>query len=95
MQIKAGGNILLIDVREPNELAVSSIEGALNIPLGEIPDRLAELDKGQEIVLFCRTGSRSSKAVEILLNAGFKKVKNMRGGINAWARDIDPRLPLY
>jgi molybdopterin/thiamine biosynthesis adenylyltransferase/rhodanese-related sulfurtransferase len=94
-QIEAGRDIQLIDVRERNELAVSYIEGAHNIPMGEFPEHLADLNRDQEIVIFCRTGIRSWKALEILLNAGFTKVKNLRGGINAWARDIDPRIPVY
>ena len=94
-KIDTGEDILLIDVRERNELLVSNISGARHIPLGELLGHLAELDKNQEIVVYCRTGSRSWKAVETLIHAGYPKVKNLQGGINAWARDIDPRLPLY
>ena len=57
--------------------------------------RLHELDSAQEIVLFCKTGSRSTRALELLVSAGFKKVKNLHGGINAWAREVDTNLPVY
>ena len=95
IQMKSGMAICLIDVREPHELAISWIEGAKNIPLGELAGRLVELDPAQEMVLFCKTGSRSSRALELLVSAGFRKVKNLRGGINAWAREVEPRLPVY
>jgi adenylyltransferase/sulfurtransferase len=95
IQMKSGMAICLIDVREPHELAISWIEGAKNIPLGELAGRLAELDPANEIVLFCKSGSRSRRALELLVSAGFRKVKNLQGGINAWAREVEPRLPVY
>ena len=95
IQMKSGKTICLIDVREPHELAISRIEGAQNIPLGELAGRLAELDSAQEIVLFCKTGSRSRRALELLSSAGFRKVRNLKGGINAWAKEVDIRLPVY
>jgi adenylyltransferase/sulfurtransferase len=82
-------------VREPHELDISHIDGAENIPLGMLAAHLDELDSAQEIVLFCKSGTRSRRALEILRSAGFRKVKNLRGGINAWARDVDRSLPLY
>ncbi|MGZ6316876.1 MAG: rhodanese-like domain-containing protein, partial [Anaerolineales bacterium] len=57
--------------------------------------RLSELDSAQDMVVFCKTGTRSTRALELLASAGFKKVKNLRGGINAWAKDVDPSLPIY
>ncbi len=72
-----------------------SIEGAKNIPLGEFAGHLPELDSSKEIVLFCRTGSRSRSAQKILLDAGFKKVKNLGGGINAWVQETNQRFPTY
>jgi len=95
IQMKTGMAICLIDVREPHELAISWIEGAKNIPLGELAGRLAELDPANEIVLFCKSGSRSRGALELLVSAGFRKVKNLKGGINAWAREVEPKLPVY
>jgi adenylyltransferase/sulfurtransferase len=85
----------LIDVREPHELRISAIDGARSIPLGFLAARMHELDSAQEIVLFCKTGSRSARALELLAGAGFRKLKNLRGGINAWAQQVDPELPIY
>jgi adenylyltransferase/sulfurtransferase len=95
LRLKNGEKIRLIDVREPHELAISSLPGAVNIPLGQLAGRLSELDSAQQLVLFCKTGSRSTRALELLVSAGFKKVKNLHGGINAWAREVDPKLPIY
>jgi adenylyltransferase/sulfurtransferase len=85
----------LIDVREPHELEISHIAGAELIPLGQLAGRLNELDSSEEIVLFCKAGTRSARALELLLSAGFRKVKNLQGGINAWARQVDRSLPIY
>jgi molybdopterin/thiamine biosynthesis adenylyltransferase/rhodanese-related sulfurtransferase len=90
-----GDHLRLIDVREPHELQISSIVGAENIPLGELAARMSELDSAQEMVLFCKSGSRSARALELLASAGFKKMKHLKGGINAWAREVDPSQPLY
>ncbi len=87
--------IRLIDVREPHELQISALPGAENIPLGQLAGRLSELDSAQEMVLFCKGGSRSARALELLLGAGFRKIKNLQGGINAWAREVDQSLPIY
>lgn len=94
-RLKNGDSIHLIDVREPHELEISRIEGAQLIPLGQIAACLSELNSAEEIVLFCKSGSRSARALDILVSAGFRKVKNMKGGINAWAREVDPGLPVY
>jgi len=88
-------HIRLIDVREPHELQISRIEGAELMPLGELAARLSELDTAQEVVLFCKSGSRSARGLELLVSAGFRKVRNLKGGINAWANDVDPSLPVY
>jgi molybdopterin/thiamine biosynthesis adenylyltransferase/rhodanese-related sulfurtransferase len=85
----------LIDVREPHELEISHLEGADLIPLGQLASRLSELDSAEEIVLFCKSGTRSARALELLASAGFRKMKNLKGGINAWAREVDPSLPIY
>ena len=86
---------LLLDVREPHELAISSLPGEQNIPLGQLAARLPELDSAQEIILFCKAGTRSTRALELLVSAGFRKVRNLQGGINAWAERIDPNIPQY
>ncbi|RCK76903.1 MAG: Sulfur carrier protein adenylyltransferase ThiF [Anaerolineae bacterium] len=94
-KLKNGVRLRLIDVREPHELEISQIPGAQLIPLGQLAARLSELDSAEEIVLFCKAGTRSARALEVLLSAGFRKVKNLKGGINAWAREVDPSLPIY
>lgn len=86
---------LLLDVREPHELQISALPGALNLPLGTLAARLSDLDSAREMVVFCKAGTRSARALELLVSAGFKRVKNLQGGINAWARDVDPSLPVY
>jgi molybdopterin/thiamine biosynthesis adenylyltransferase/rhodanese-related sulfurtransferase len=90
-----GERIRLIDVREPHELEISKIKGAELIPFGSLASEMHKLDSADDIVLFCRTGSRSARALELLAGAGFRKLKNMRGGINAWADQVDPSLPRY
>jgi molybdopterin/thiamine biosynthesis adenylyltransferase/rhodanese-related sulfurtransferase len=94
-RIQQGNHLRLIDVREPHELEISRIEGASLIPLGQLAAHLPELDSAEDIVLFCKSGTRSARALELLLSAGFRKVKNLKGGINAWARQVDPSLPIY
>ncbi len=86
---------LLLDVREPHELQISALPGALNIPLGTLAARLSELDSAREMVVLCRAGTRSSRAVGLLTAAGFRRVKNLQGGIHAWAREVDPSLAVY
>ena len=94
-KIGRGEKLRLIDVREPHELEISYIAGAELFPLGELASRLPELDSAQEMVVFCKTGTRSRRALEMLVSAGFRKVKNLRGGINAWAEEVDKSLPVY
>ncbi|HEX5837595.1 MAG TPA: molybdopterin-synthase adenylyltransferase MoeB [Anaerolineales bacterium] len=88
-------HLKLLDVREPHELEISALPDAKNIPLGQLAARLSELDSADDMVVFCKGGTRSARALELLVSAGFKKVKNLKGGINAWARDVDTDLPLY
>ena len=85
----------LLDVREPHELAISALPEAKNIPLGQLAARLSELDSAEDMVVFCKGGTRSARALELLVSAGFKKVKNLKGGINAWAKEVDTNLPVY
>lgn len=86
---------VLIDVREPNEFQINRIPGAKLIPLGNIPERVHELDSADEIVVQCHFGGRSAKAADFLGKMGFKKVKNLAGGIDAWSQDVDPSCPRY
>jgi adenylyltransferase/sulfurtransferase len=88
-------HLKLLDVREPHELEISALPNAVNIPLGQLAARLSELDSAEEMVVFCKSGSRSARALELLVSAGFRKVKNLKGGINAWAREVDASLPVY
>jgi molybdopterin/thiamine biosynthesis adenylyltransferase/rhodanese-related sulfurtransferase len=94
-RLQAAHPPFLLDVREPNELEISQLPNAKNIPLGTLAARLSELDTAQEMVVFCKSGGRSTRALELLTSAGFKKVKNLKGGINAWAQQIDSDLPVY
>ena len=94
-RLQQGNHIRLLDVREPHELEISRLEGADLVPLGQLAARLSELDSAQEMVVFCKSGTRSARALELLVSAGFRKVKNLKGGINAWAREVDPSLPIY
>src|SRR6266705_2879983 len=87
--------LVVVDVREPHEYEIAHIDGAVLTPLGELPDRLGELDGHHEIVTHCHHGARSLKALEILKAAGFSKVRSLRGGIDAWAVNVDPALPRY
>jgi adenylyltransferase/sulfurtransferase len=88
-------HLKLLDVREPHELQISALPDATNIPLGTLAARLSELDSADDMVVFCKAGTRSTRALELLVTAGFKKVKNLKGGINAWAQEVDKSLPIY
>ena len=85
----------ILDVREPHEWQIVRLEQAELIPLGELQAHLSELDSTADHVVLCRSGARSAKAVELLLASGIKRVKNLKGGILAWAREVDTTLPLY
>ncbi len=93
-RLDAGEDIFVLDVREPHEYQICHINGYL-IPLGDLAKRVNELDSSREIVAHCRSGVRSAKAVDFLRQAGFKKVKNLAGGILAWSDKVDPKLPKY
>jgi adenylyltransferase/sulfurtransferase len=86
---------LLLDVREPFEWDICHLDQAKLIPLGELPSRMSELDSADEIVIHCKSGGRSAKAVRLLQEAGFSKLHNVEGGITAWAEEIDPSVPKY
>jgi molybdopterin/thiamine biosynthesis adenylyltransferase/rhodanese-related sulfurtransferase/molybdopterin converting factor small subunit len=85
----------LIDVREPHEYQICRIPGAKLIPLGELPKRLAEIDRSQTVVAMCKMGGRSAKAAGILREAGYRNVLNLTGGILAWSDQVDPSVPKY
>jgi len=90
-----GDKFVLVDVREPHEFQICRIPGSTLIPLGELPKRVNELNSADEIVAHCKSGMRSAKAVDFLKQAGFKKVRNMTGGILAWSDKVDPTVPKY
>jgi rhodanese-related sulfurtransferase len=94
-KLKGPNPPLVIDVREPNEYRFCHIEGAQLKPLGEIEDWAEELDPEAEIVLQCHTGVRSGHATMYLKHLGFKKVANLRGGIDAWSVEVDPEVARY
>ena len=87
--------VTLIDVREPYELELAEIEGARLIPLGQIEERADEIERGNDIVVFCHAGVRSARAVQLLQRAGFTDIYNLEGGIDAWSAEIDPAVPRY
>jgi sulfur-carrier protein adenylyltransferase/sulfurtransferase len=89
-----GEDINVLDVREPHEYEVANI-GVRLIPLGELPQRLAELDQDETFAIHCKTGGRSANAVKLLQDAGFQNVYNVKGGITAWSEEIDPSVPKY
>lgn len=94
-QLRAGREIVVLDVREPFEWDICHLDDAVPIPLGELPGRLGELDEHREIVTYCHHGIRSMRALEILRAAGFSKVRSLRGGVHAWAEEAEPGMSRY
>jgi molybdopterin/thiamine biosynthesis adenylyltransferase/rhodanese-related sulfurtransferase/molybdopterin converting factor small subunit len=94
-KLDRGDNFTLIDVRESHEYQIARIPGSTLIPLGTLPNRLQELDPEADIVAHCKSGARSQKAVDLLKQNGFQKVRNMTGGILAWSDKVDPSVPKY
>ena len=94
-KLERGDDFILLDCREPEELQIASIEGAVSIPMGEIPMRLQELDPDKEYVVVCHHGVRSGEVAGFLRANDFSNVLNLRGGIDAWSREVDATVPLY
>jgi len=93
---EAGEDMTLLDVREDWEVALAPVPTrTVHIPMGEMSDRIAELDPKKETVVICRSGGRSAQVADFLQRQGFGKVFNLAGGILAWSRVIDPRIPQY
>lgn len=86
---------LLLDVREAEELAIVAVDGAVHIPMGEIPSRSIELDPDRAIICMCHHGMRSAQVAAFLADRGFEKLANLSGGIDAWAAVVDPKLARY
>jgi sulfur-carrier protein adenylyltransferase/sulfurtransferase len=93
-RLDAGEDVQLIDVREPYEAQIAQIGGKL-IPKGDVPNRLAEIDRSREVVVHCKSGGRSQQIAEFLKQAGYERVVNVAGGITAWSNEIDPTIPKY
>jgi sulfur-carrier protein adenylyltransferase/sulfurtransferase len=94
VRLDRGDDVFILDVREPHEYQICNLKGHL-LPLGELPRRVHELDSSREIVAHCRSGKRSAEAVDFLRRAGFRKIRNLKGGILAWSDEVDPTMPKY
>jgi adenylyltransferase/sulfurtransferase len=95
-RLDAGEDLQIIDVREPNEYAHARIPNTVHIPLGQVLNRMDEIDPSRETVVHCKGGVRSARAIEALQRAGFQgKLINLAGGITAWSNDVDPSVPKY
>lgn len=92
---KRGETFTLLDVREPWEFEKARIEGSKHIPMGEIPTRVQEIDPDEHIIVMCHHGMRSLSVTNWLRQQGFENVQSMRGGIDGWARTVDPKVPIY
>jgi rhodanese-related sulfurtransferase len=94
-RIDGGDRPLILDVREPEEVALAAFPQATHIPMGEVPSRLAELDPDRETVVVCHHGIRSAQVAGYLARMGFERVLNLIGGIDAWSATVDPEVPRY
>lgn len=94
-RLRAGDKLVLLDVREPDELAICSIPGSTAIPMGQVAQRRSELDSDAEIVCICHHGVRSARVAGYLAAQGFSRVLNMTGGIDRWAEDVDRGMRRY
>ncbi|GIV16083.1 MAG: molybdenum cofactor biosynthesis protein MoeB [Armatimonadota bacterium] len=94
-RLESGEDIFLLDVREPVEWQICHLDGAVLIPMNTVPARMHELDSAKEMVVYCRSGKRSAQVVAFLKAAGFRKVKNLQGGILQWSDEVDPTVPKY
>lgn len=91
----AGEDVMLLDVREPDELEIASIPWATVIPIGQVPERIGELPRDKPIAVMCHAGGRSSRVTEFLAASGYDNAMNVTGGITAWSDQIDPSVPKY
>ncbi|HEX8492383.1 MAG TPA: rhodanese-like domain-containing protein [Pyrinomonadaceae bacterium] len=95
-RLDQGDDIQIIDVREPNEYQFARLPNSVHIPLGQILNRMSEIDASRETVVHCKMGGRSAKAIEALKRAGFTgQLINLKGGITAWSNEVDPSVPKY
>jgi len=94
-RLDKGEDLVLVDVREPAEVAYCHIAGSVHIPMNDIPRRVAEIDKARETVILCHVGGRSMQVALFLRARGYDNVYNLAGGIDAWSRTVDPAVPRY
>jgi rhodanese-related sulfurtransferase len=94
-RLDRGDRLSILDVREPEEVAIAAFPGAINVPMGEVPSRLAELDPEAEWIIVCHHGMRSANVAMYLLRNGFEKIANLSGGIDEWSLTVDPATPRY
>lgn len=94
-RLDEGQKVFILDVREPGEYEICRLPGSKLIPLANLVDRWQELDPSNEIVVHCKAGGRSARAVKFLQGKGFSKVFNLSGGVDSWADKIDPSMPRY
>ena len=94
-RLDRGERVLILDVREPAEIAIAPFPGATHIPMGDIPPRLTELDPDRETVVVCHHGVRSAQVAMYLVRMGFEHILNLAGGIDAWSESADPSTPRY
>ena len=91
-----GDDIQIVDVREDNEVAIGRLPNSIHIPVGQILNRMSEIDPSRETVVHCKMGGRSARAIEALKHSGFQgKLINLKGGILRWSDDVDPSVPKY
>jgi len=94
-ELDGGKDIFILDVRNPVEYEICRLEGSHLVPLDKLLNRIHELDSARNIVAYCRSGVRSAQAIGILQDAGFRKLRNLKGGILAWSDEVDSSLPKY
>jgi adenylyltransferase/sulfurtransferase len=94
-RLDRGDDLVLLDVREPHETEICNLDGSVLIPLGDVPRRLAEIDRTRDLVIYCRSGVRSARAVQFLARQGFDRAVNLNGGILRWIDEVDPTQPKY
>lgn len=92
---ESGADMVLLDVREPYELALAAVPGVVHIPMAQVPARLDEIDPAREIVVLCRSGGRSLRVAMFLKQQGYDRVANLSGGILRWGEELDPTLAAY
>lgn len=95
VQLEGASHPVLLDVREPWEIEIAHIDGSKNIPMGDVPMRVQELDPEEHIIVVCHHGVRSLNVTNWLRQQGFENVQSMRGGIDLWSCTVDPKVPVY